>query len=81
MIRDQALVALRSGPTRPPRSSEARAEVPPLVRDAVEHAIVVAALGGIAGSALVGCVLAVDRRPAAARAGRAAGSGSWSRHA
>ena len=56
--RDQALVALRSGRDANAQVERARAEVPPLVRTAVEHAIVVAALGGIVGSALVGCVLA-----------------------
>jgi predicted phosphodiesterase len=56
--RDQALVALRSGRDENAQVERARAEVPPLVRSAVEHAIIVAALGGIAGSALVGCVLA-----------------------
>jgi predicted phosphodiesterase len=56
--RDQALVALRSGRDANAQVERARAEVPPLVRDAVRHAIVVAALGGIAGAGLVGCVLA-----------------------
>jgi predicted phosphodiesterase len=57
--RDQALVALRSGRDANAQVERARAEVPPLVREAVKHAIIVATLGGIAGAALVGCVLAV----------------------
>jgi hypothetical protein len=56
--RDEALVALRSGRDANAQVERARSEVPPLVRDAVEHAILVAAIGGIVGAALVGCVLA-----------------------
>ena len=57
--REQALVALRSGADANRKVEEARAQVPPLVRDAVRHALLVAALGGIAGALVAGCVLAV----------------------
>ena len=57
--REQALVALRSGADANRKVEEARSQVPPLVRDAVRHALLVAALGGIAGALLAGCVLAV----------------------
>ena len=57
--REQALVALRSGADATRKVEQARAEVPPLVRNAVRHALVVAALGGLVGAVLTGCVLAV----------------------
>jgi predicted phosphodiesterase len=57
--REQALVALRSGADANRKVEEARAQVPPLVRDAVRHALLVAGLGGLIGAVLAGCVLAV----------------------
>ena len=57
--REEALAALRSGADATRKVDEARAQVPPLVRDAVRHALIVAALGGIAGALVAGCVLGV----------------------
>jgi predicted phosphodiesterase len=57
--REEALVALRSGADATRKVEEARAQVPPLVRDAVRHALIVAALGGFVGALVAGCVLAV----------------------
>ncbi len=57
--REQALAALRSGADATRKVEQARAQVPPMVRGAVRHALLVAALGGLAGALLAGCVLSV----------------------